>query len=298
MKQPEKMTFAMIRQAINEASETHRSQSYITDDFIMTRATGAFFNSIVEAGRPYRIDDYRCAIVLGGEIHSVVNLVERRIGANTIILLTPGTLVQLQHVTPDFQIFGMASKSDLVHVALGGQLPAAIALHARDYRIAVSKRDVQPVFQLFECIWSLIHSPHFSAEAHRALIAAQLHQYNHLIERGEREANAHQSNERHIFDRFIQLVNCHAATEHRLAYYAHRMCITERYLSTVVKQASGNSAKEWIDRAVITEAKVMLKHSNQPVGQIADALAMPSSSFFCKYFKRLTGLTPQQYRAE
>lgn len=99
-----------------------------------------------------------------------------------------------------------------------------------------------------------------------------------------------------LFDTFIRLVNSHGKHERKLSFYADKMCITPRYLGISVKQASGITAKEWIDRAVMTHAKVMLKYSNKLVAEIAYELNFPSVSFFCKYFKLATGLTPQEYR--
>lgn len=64
----------------------------------------------------------------------------------------------------------------------------------------------------------------------------------------------------------------------------------------MVLSTSGVGAKEWIDRAVISTAKVLLRHSDKQTSEIADELNFPNVSFFCKYFKRLTGSTPLQYR--
>ena len=91
-------------------------------------------------------------------------------------------------------------------------------------------------------------------------------------------------------------MNSHVRKEHKLGYYADRMCLTQRYLGSVVREVSGATAKEWIDRALVTEAKVALKHSDKSVAQIAEDLYFPSPSFFSKYFRRLTGLTPAEYR--
>ena len=74
------------------------------------------------------------------------------------------------------------------------------------------------------------------------------------------------------------------------------MCLTERYLSTIIRQTSGVTAKEWIDRALITRIKVELMHTNKPIAQIADELHVPNPSFFSKYFKRETGMPPGEYR--
>ena len=59
---------------------------------------------------------------------------------------------------------------------------------------------------------------------------------------------------------------------------------------------AGVTAKDWIDRATITLAKVMLRHTTKNISQISDELHFPNDSFFCKYFKRLTGHTPLGWR--
>ena len=104
------------------------------------------------------------------------------------------------------------------------------------------------------------------------------------------------SREQTIFDRFIYLINQHAVQEHHMAYYASRMCLTERYLGTVVRQASGITAKEWIDRAIIARIKIELHHTDKAIVQIAEEFNFPNPAFFSKYFRRLTGLTPLEFR--
>jgi len=67
-------------------------------------------------------------------------------------------------------------------------------------------------------------------------------------------------------------------------------------LGTLIREASGTTAKEWIERSVIAEAKVRLKNSDMLTYQISDELNFPNVSFFCKFFKRLTGMTPLEYQ--
>ena len=64
----------------------------------------------------------------------------------------------------------------------------------------------------------------------------------------------------------------------------------------MVRQASGITAKEWIDRAVITQAKILLRHSELSVLEISEELGFANPSFFSKYFRRLTGLTPLGFK--
>ena len=106
-----------------------------------------------------------------------------------------------------------------------------------------------------------------------------------------------QSREQTIFDRFLQLVTQHCAEQHQIGYYADRMCLTERYLSTVIRQTSGTTAKDWIDRALITRIKIELRHTDKPAAQIADEMHFANPSFFSKYFRRLTGMPPGEYKS-
>ena len=68
--------------------------------------------------------------------------------------------------------------------------------------------------------------------------------------------------------------------------------LTPRYLSTLVRQASGRTVMDWVNEAVMQEAKLMLRHTDKLVYQIADELNFPNASFFSKYFRRMAGMTP------
>lgn len=74
------------------------------------------------------------------------------------------------------------------------------------------------------------------------------------------------------------------------------MEVTPKHLSRTVKAQTGYTAVEWIERFVILEAKVLLKSSNLNIQQIADELNFPSQSFFGKYFKKFTGMSPKEFR--
>lgn len=99
-----------------------------------------------------------------------------------------------------------------------------------------------------------------------------------------------------VFECFIELLTQLHATERNLSYYAEKIGITSNYLSKLVKEYSGKTAVEWIDDYVILEAKAMIKHSQYTIQEIAYKLNFTSPTFFGKYFKRLTGMSPKQYK--
>ena len=104
------------------------------------------------------------------------------------------------------------------------------------------------------------------------------------------------SKEELFIDSFLKLVQIHFKEEHGIAFYADKMCLTPKYMSTVIKENSGKTAGEWIDERVMLEAKALLKSTNMTVQQIGDELNFPTQSSFGKYFKRLAGVSPKEYR--
>ncbi|MBR1706975.1 MAG: AraC family transcriptional regulator [Bacteroidales bacterium] len=99
-----------------------------------------------------------------------------------------------------------------------------------------------------------------------------------------------------VFERFISLVTEYHTSQRGMAFYADKLCLTPKYLSKLIKQASGRSAPDWIDSFVILEAKNMLKYSDMTIKEIVYQLHFPNQSVFYKFFKAHTGLTPSEYR--
>lgn len=97
-------------------------------------------------------------------------------------------------------------------------------------------------------------------------------------------------------DQFLALVQEHFRKERFLDFYAEKLDVTPKHLSRTIKKQTGYTAVEWIERFVILEAKLLLKSSNLNIQQIADELNFPSQSFFGKYFKKQTGMSPKDFR--
>ena len=98
-----------------------------------------------------------------------------------------------------------------------------------------------------------------------------------------------------IMDGFFELLAKYHTKERRLSFYADKMCITTKYLSTKIKSMSGKKATDWIGEFVVMEAKSLLKYSGQDIQQVAQQLNFPSQSAFGKYFKSETGLSPKEF---
>lgn len=98
--------------------------------------------------------------------------------------------------------------------------------------------------------------------------------------------------------RFINLVKKHYHEHRDVEFYAGEMNMTAKYLSAVVKKTSGKTPLEWIENYVILDAKAQLSSTMNTVQQITYNLHFPTQSFFGRYFKRVVGVSPTDYRAE
>ena len=95
---------------------------------------------------------------------------------------------------------------------------------------------------------------------------------------------------------FLRLVE-EKFREHRsLEWYAGELCKSPKYLSRIIRQETGKTASAWIDDKVCDEAKALLMSSSLTISQISDHLGFSSQSYFGKFFKRMTGASPVQFR--
>lgn len=97
---------------------------------------------------------------------------------------------------------------------------------------------------------------------------------------------------------FIKLVEDNYTKHRELGFYAEKLNLTPKHLSRVVKQTSGKSAMEWIEKHVILDAVSQLLSSNISIKEIAYRLNFPSQSCFGKYFSRVVGVSPATYREQ
>lgn len=97
---------------------------------------------------------------------------------------------------------------------------------------------------------------------------------------------------------FIKLVHLHYMQERSVNFYASKLFISPKYLSLLVKEATGRSASRWIDDLVIMEAKNLLRFSGKNIQQVAYTLNFTNQSSFGKYFKHLTGMSPTEYQKQ
>ena len=101
---------------------------------------------------------------------------------------------------------------------------------------------------------------------------------------------------RELFNHFMMLLEKDYKISRDVNYYAAQMNISSKYLTNIVNQITGHTPKTIIDQYVILQLKMHLKRTTQSIKEMAWEFHFADVSFFCRYFKKHTGLTPQQIR--
>ena len=99
-----------------------------------------------------------------------------------------------------------------------------------------------------------------------------------------------------VVKRFFQLVEENYQTNLTVSQYADKMAITPNHLTQTVNQLTGKTSSQIIRSKQILEIKRLLVHTNLSITEIANYMNFPDQSYFAKFFKRETGISPLQYR--
>ena len=242
------------------------------------------------------LSEMRILILRKGWTRPIVNLQPQYYEAGDLVFLGRDGIIQIENFSDDLDGFGISMTDNLFHLVVGNLIPKAFDGHLRNFHFHLSPTDMDFLDRLHQLIFENSQGENSSTQASLHLTSSFLWYIDHLW--GNHEATERQSfsREQRLFHDFIQLVNQHAPQQHNIDFYAEHLFLSPRYMSTIVKKVSGRAAKEWIDEAIVARIKVELRHTDKQVTQICDEMNFPNASFFSKYFKRLTGMTPMEYK--
>ena len=254
---------------------------------------------------PSRLNALIIGVGTEGETSLTSNLQEFRLKKDSLFIFSPKHILQVQSnnrfkahlivIAPDFlKRINIDTKRMMPLFLQFGSLPCMELTHAESQSLRSFISMVEQELKGSET--------DFSSEIIGGLIAATIYKVgdiltHYLTEHPEVDSPIHNRAEEY-FRQFTELLGEHYKHERSVGFYARQLCITPKYLTTLIKRMSGKSVSEWIDNYVILEAKTLLKYSNMSVQEIAYYLNFPNQSFFGSYFKRNAGMSPSQYKAK
>lgn len=295
MAEMRQLNLAQLKQLVEGNDETIAS-NYITKNLAVAREVRLDLIKKQLINGPTLMPEMRILIIKQGWAKPVINMMERHFEAGDLVFLGTNGILQYRDASSDVQGIALSISDELFSLAIGNRIPGAFDGHLRDFQLRLQPDEVEFLDRLHQMLYLHMKRPDNNSQVTLHLVSAFLWYVDQLWSRQEQTYRDSQTREQRLFSDFIQLVSEHAPTHHTIDFYASRLCLTPRYLSTLIKQVSGRSAKQWIDDALTTRIKIALKHTDKPIARICDDMNFPNPSFFTKFFKRMTGVTPHQFR--
>lgn len=244
---------------------------------------------------PLFFDHSRYGIVTGGKFRLRINLVEHELSRGSLMMINGGSMIEPIEATEDFRLTGMFLSPEMFESVMRYHAPENFSRQfSQDMKIG--ETELRFLESLFSLLWDNLHLGNKMTDTARFIAGAIISYIDSLAEPWRNRQQERRSSAATMFENFITLVNQNAIEHHQMDFYADKLCVTPRHLGSVVHKFSGTTAKEWIDNALVARAKILLEYSDKTVSEISDELNFPNNSFFCKFFKRLTGMSPEKFR--
>lgn len=269
--------------------------SILEQDFWMLENIGPSMISSLQG--PVKFAATTWIFVFEGTCKAEINLVSYEIVAPALVCVRTMQIMQPKSFSDDFNAAVIVTSKRFSENLFLFLNTTPLASLATQHPVAPIPEEIVPKFHEMLHVTREILSDTSNPYASQALLYQML---LFITKEGYKCYNCFTNDALYSQDRisnqFLALVQEHFRRERFLDFYASKLEITPKHLSRTVKKQTGFTAVEWIERFVILESKVLLKSSNLNIQQIADELNFPSQSFFGKYFKKFTGLSPKEFR--
>lgn len=271
------------------------------DDFYVFRASSG--DHYIE-GRTLRMKAFTLILCTDGMENGSVNLRDVSINKGSLLMSFPGNVLKIESGYPMATVRGIMLSQDfmrMMNVDVKNSMPLFMRL-AYNPMIHLTQKQQEDIERYLDLLENISDNDNL---AHRGqivsgLVSSMFFRISDMYEQSTQVANDKELSVRNrreeYFAKFITLLSNNFKRERTVGFYAEQMCVTPKYLSLLIKEFSGKSAAEWIDNYVITEAKTLLRYSTMSIQEVAYELSFSSQSFFGKYFKHLTGMSPSEYK--
>ena len=236
---------------------------------------------------------------LQGELHVRISLKEYTLRPDMFCVIITGMIFEVLSISNDFRGFMIATRTNFMPVTeKTTQVMSFYKCLQSRHCFGLEEKEVMAFVGVYHSIKATLQELDHLYRIPMLQSYVQILYYRMLpIVLKEEESRSKYSHTRQeeIFQRFIGEVEKHYRKERSVKFYADLLCISPKYLSTVIYKISQQLAGEWIDAYVILEAKTLLKSGRLTIQQISEQLNFSNQSFFGKFFKRCAGMSPKEY---
>ena len=262
---------------------------------------GADKNEWLPQGKTMKVDVDTIIFCRKGTAHIEIDLIPYEIVANTQLIIIAGSIVHNISNSDDFKISYITFKHEVYDEATA-QLEPSFTFFLKEYPcVQLGEKKINKMNYLVEAMEDFYNEKNncFRVKIFKNNIQSfLLDVYDKTRTLFKIDKSEEVGRREELFIKFIHLIHKYCPQQREVGFYAEKLYITSRYLSSITQNVADKSAKYIIDKHAIQRIKIMLKYSNMSILDISYELNFPDQSFFSRYFKKHTGMSPLEYRTK
>lgn len=251
---------------------------------------------------PIQLDMNVCFLCTSGQIDLEIDLNMYTLHEGDAAMILTGSFLRVIRIKDSARIAFIAINSDFLKYV--GNVKTVIEHVNKVKRMPVSHMEpdmMEESLMIYNEIKKKLSNPdyRFKEEVAKSYIQIMLCNFfdRFVLKNETTEEQAPKSRKEELFKNFIKLVKDNYLNHRSITFYADKLCVSPKYLSSVVHKVSEKYATDWINQYVILEAKSMLRMEDTNIKDVSNHLNFANQSFFAKFFKKHTGYTPKEYKA-
>ena len=258
----------------------------IGDDLLILK-NASYKDSINE---PRKVDVTTFILMDKGESRAIVEGKEYQLQAPCLAVVMPNQTYCLLEASDDLEVRAIIMSNNFTLNLMSSNLNNMI-LENPVIDISSDIISFNTYYNvLLHTVRSSFKSSHLESAKH--LTMSMLYFYARKLEHLEKDKKKREI----VFDRFCDDVRKFYKINRSIPFYSGRLAVSSKYLNDIVKEKTGITANEYINRQTIIECKALLSSTDMSILKISLMMHFPSYSVFGKFFKRMTGMTPTEYR--
>lgn len=280
--------------------QNQNDMKYIND---ITHARLFKMDEITRPNEPLRFRNLVLVFCESGELTFELNYTSYTLKENGFLIITPLDILTFEKNSEDYTSTVLVLPSETFSPILKDinllnfkYIKQSPIIYLQNEYLALYKQVLSMLWKMKE----LVEEGEFDKIASlqmSSLSVVQQDYYNKYIAKSEK-GYEYIPRKKELFHNFInRLVESHQVSREVL-FYANELGVSSGYLNEVCNEVSGHSAKAIIDSAVTARLKYELSYTTKSIQELSDGYNFPSQSYFTRYYKRMTGLTPSEFRKE
>ena len=277
---------------------------YFSDDFIIYNNTGKDLTRKTLAHPFFHNNSYKTTytsfiLCLSGTSEIEIDSINYSTKENTLLMMVPNQIIKYNEISEDYKAHLIMISNKYFDTRDNFYKMMSLLIPLKNHpcvNLNIAETDLLKTYHVL--LYKKISEENnlFRDFTIQYLIQATFYEVCQLLLKHLEIKKKKLPHKEDIFKQFLKLVETHHYKERDISFYAEKLCLTPKYLSSIIRDVSGELAGNWIDNYVINEAKALLISSNLTIQEICYKLNFSTPSSFTRFFKRITGMSPRKFR--